>query len=152
MTERGFDTTIPGTGDDEGKYIQYTKNMYGFTYPLFNGFATEEKASFNIRLSFDSHAPSDAERDPAIRILAKYNGNGFVQLDSVYEHLFRDGNLLISADIYKKFSRYENTDEDSYIGKKTMYMRLGIGPTRTSSDTYWFNGSTWLQGTPTLFR
>lgn len=152
MLERGFDTTIPGTGDDVGKTLQYTKNMYAFTYPLFNGFATEGKASFNIRSVLDSHAPSDAERNPTIRILAKYNGNGFVQLDSVYEHLFYDGNLLISADIYKKFSRYENTDENSNIGKKTMYMRLGIGPTRTSSDTYWYNGSTWVQGTPTLFK
>lgn len=152
MLERGFDTTIPGTGDDVGKTLQYTKNMYAFTYPLFNGFATEGKASFNIRSVLDSHAPSDAERNPTIRILAKYNGNGFVQLDSVYEHLFYDGNLLISADIYKKFSRYENTDDDSNIGKKTMYMRLGIGPTRTSSDTYWYNGSTWVQGTPTLFK
>ena len=152
MLERGFDTTIPGTGDDEGKILQYTKNLYGFTYPLFNGFATEGKASFNIRSVLDSHTSSDAERDPTIRILAKYNGTGFVQLDSVYEHLFCDGNLRISADIYKKFSRYENTDGDSNIGKKTMYMRLGIGPSRTSSDTYWYNGSTWLQGTPTLFK
>lgn len=152
MTERGFDTTKIVTGDDEGKTLQYTKNMYAFTYPLFNGFATEEKASFNIRSVVDSDSPSDAERNPTIRILAKYNGNGFVQLDSVYEHLFYDGNLRINAGIYKKFSRYENTDEDSNIGKKTMYMRLGIGPTRTSSDTYWYNGSTWLQGTPTLFK
>lgn len=152
MMERGFDTTIPGTGDDEGKYLQYTKNLQAFTYPLFNGFATEGKASFNIRSVLDSHAPADAERVPTIRILAKYNGNGFVQLDSVYEHLFYDGYLRISADIYKQFSRYENTDDDSSIGKKTMYMRLGIGPTRTSSNTYWYNGSTWLQGTPTLFK
>ena len=64
MLERGFDTTIIGTGDDEGKILQYTKNMYAFTYPLFNGFATEEKASFNIRSLFDSDAPSDAERRP----------------------------------------------------------------------------------------
>ena len=90
----------------------------------------------------------------ALRILKAYNGsNACIQLESVYEHVFTDGEIQLHGTVYRKFQKFElHKNEDDIVGKRTMYIQLGIGSARGNSSTMWYNGSTWVAGNPTKFK
>lgn len=153
MEDLGWQNPIPGRDDYEGQYVQYTNNLLSFSYPFFTGSAVSGCGSFNVHSLVNPSDGGDPERIAVIRSLVKYNGSVFVQLDSVYEHSFAGGSIQIRGDvIYPDFARYENHDDNSSHGNKTMYVRFGIGPSRESSETMWFNGNTWVAGSPSTFK
>lgn len=78
-----------------------------------------------------------------IRILDAYNSNGYVMLESTYEHAFDEGFFKLYGNIYRKTEKFEDVADEDFgnYGKKNMYVRFGIGADRNSCQ--WYNGSTW---------
>lgn len=56
-------------------------------------------------------------------------------IETVHDHCFGAGSFEMTADIFKGVER-QNYDVDS---KEFMIMRIGIGPSRNSFQTKWFN-------------
>lgn len=152
MEELGWQDAIPGTGDDFGKWVQFTNNLQQFSYPFFAGTAVSGSASFNVRAAYTSDDSLNKDKTAVIRFVNRAGSAAVAQIDSVYEHAFGDGNITLLGDVYRGVNKYENLLEHTNIGVKSMIVRLGIGPSRESSDTYWFNGRQWVQGTASTFE
>jgi hypothetical protein len=152
MEELGWQDAIPGTGDDFGKWVQFTNNLQQFSYPFFAGTAVSGSASFNVRAAYTSDDSLNKDKTAVIRFVNRAGSASVAQIDSVYEHAFGDGNITLLGDVYRGVNKYENLLEHTNIGNKSMIVRLGIGPSRESSDTYWFNGRQWVQGTASAFE
>lgn len=152
MKDAGWQNPTPGTGDHKGDWLQYTNNLLAFNYIFFTGSAISDRGSFNVRSFISGGDGEKPNQDAVIRILAKYNGSNCVQLDSIYAHAFAGGMLTIHGSIFYGFDKFEKHEENSRIGLKYMYVRVGIGPSRNSSETMWYNGLSWVAGTPSVFK
>ena len=152
MEELGWQDAIPGTGDDFGKWVQFTNNLQQFSYPFFTGTAVSGSASFNVRAAYTSDDSLNKDKTAVIRFVNRAGSAAVAQIDSVYEHAFGDGNITLLGDVYRGVNKYENLLEHTNIGVKSMIVRLGVGPSRESSDTYWFNGRQWVKGTASTFE
>lgn len=130
-----------GSEQHEGKVIQYTQPLYAIARPLLVGTAIAGSSSFNV-----AHTTVNGESNDwsVIRILKTYDGNVLCSLESRYEHVFDDGWLELHGDVYRYADRYEDLDDSHSmkgVGKKRMYVRLGIGESRASA--HWYTGSAW---------
>ena len=159
MEDQGWGSFIIGHGDYEGLRLRYTNALNAFAFPFFTGVAIPTRGAFSIRqVRSDPFTTRPADRTDenmaALRILKAYNGsNACIQLESVYEHVFTDGEIQLHGTVYRKFQKFElHKNEDDIVGKRTMYIQLGIGSARGNSSTMWYNGSTWVAGNPTKFK
>ena len=136
----------------DGKYIQYTNDLYAFNRPFIHGVgnstvgAVRSYGSFNmVRISEGGSNPSASEM-AVIRIGNKYeNNNVYASLETVYAHCFEDGYFSLHGLIYKFYQKIENVDGDNDWGSYKMWMRLGIGPSHDDENTWWYNGNEWQQ-------
>jgi hypothetical protein len=110
-----------------------------------NGEAVSGSGSF----SFIQCAASNISNS-AIRIKKTYNGNAFASLQTVYQHsfyyndpytYFSIGGIKLHGTIYQKRYKVDDYNASSKIGNKTMYMRVGIGTSR--SNAKWWDGQAW---------
>lgn len=159
MEDQGWGAFITGHGDYEGLRLRYTNALNAFAFPFFTGVAIPTRGAFSIRqVKSDPFTTRPANRTEenmaALRILKAYNGsNACIQLESVYEHIFTDGEIQLHGTVYRKFQKFElHKNEDDIVGKRTMYIQLGIGNARGNSSTMWYNGITWVAGNPTKFK
>jgi hypothetical protein len=94
---------------------------------------------------------SDAQYVNVIRI-KKTGGNNvtpFVQMETVYEHNYSDGFLMMYGTTYRYTDKYEDPYDPFFIGRSYMFARIGIGQTRATAS--WWNGQTW-QSSQTFCR
>ena len=122
--------------------VQFTNPLYQFTRPLIIGSGSSGNASFNL-----AHTVVDGKTNEwsVIRILRTYNGSVLCSLESRYEHVYHDGFLEFHGDVYRYAEKFEDVDNSigiSGVGKKNMYIRVGIGKNRSSAK--WYNGSSWV--------
>jgi hypothetical protein len=125
------------------KTLQYTVDKLSFNRPFQNLRAVSGKGAFNVAKIYTSSFNSDGSEMAVIRILDAYNGNGYVMLESTYEHAFDEGLFKLYGNIYRKTEKFEDVADEDFgnYGKKNMYVRFGIGADRNSCQ--WYNGSTW---------
>ena len=134
----------------------------GVPSPLLSGTALTGKSSF-------TYVSASSIKGDAIRIKKSYSSSVvLVSFETEIPHCFftstdpaemGNGGFQILGNVYQNGVRYNNYNEDSQnapiypsydgMGKKTMYMRFGMGETR--SNAKWFNGMTW-QSSPTTFK
>lgn len=134
----------------------------GVPSPLLSGTALTGRSSF-------TYVSASSIKGDAIRIKKSYSSSVvLVSFETAFEHSFftssdpaeiGNGGFQILGNVYQKGVRYENYNEDNIInlifpsfngsGKKTMYMRFGIGSTRYNA--IWYNGLTW-QSSITSFK
>jgi hypothetical protein len=121
------------------KTLQYTVDKLSFNRPFQNLRAVSGKGAFNVAKIYTS----DGSEMAVIRILDEYNGNGYVMLESTYEHAFDEGLFKLYGNIYRKTEKFEDVADEDFgnYGKKNMYVRFGIGADRNSCQ--WYNGTTW---------
>ena len=154
MKNNGWSTIDSGQVD--GKYVwrQYTNGLQTFSSPLMNGTARTNNGSFAIRSDWAADSePNDSDMKAVLRITHIYGDTrAKIQLTSVYQHAFSDGLFSFKGVAWQGFKQYINAVKGTPLGKKTMFMRLGVGPSRDSSDTKWYNGGAWVTGTPSDFR
>ena len=131
------------TQQDGEKTIRYTVDKLSFNRPFQNLRAVSGKGAFNVAQIYNGTFSSDATELAVIRILTGYDSNGFVMLESTYEHAFYDGSFKLFGNIYRKTEKFEDVaDADiGNYGRMSMYVRFGIGPDRANCQ--WYNGSTW---------
>lgn len=136
------------TEEHDGKYIRYTLPLYTIDRPLLSGTAVSGKSSFNIAEAWSANVEGRSEWN-VIRILNTYDGSVFCSLESRYEHVFDDGWLELHGDAYRYAERFEDTDDRrGEYGKKSMYVRLGIGESRQTAQ--WYTGSSWSSSVSTF--
>lgn len=136
-----------------GKYVAYTNDLLSYSDSFMNGSSESGRASFNVMRVTDSLRDPNGTEMPVIRILRSYNGNTFASMESIYEHCFSQGYISFNGQIYRQGEEFKDYDDESTrigheIGKKTMYVRLGIGKDRNSAS--WFNGRTWSSTVSTI--
>ena len=127
------------------KYVTYTNDITTIDRPLISGISSASDATFNEAAIKDTLSSSPSYYN-MIRILKTYNGDTFASLYTKYEHLYDDGALVLHANIYRFTDKF--TDVESHegatpvdMGNKTMYVKIGIGPTRATAK--WYNGNSW---------
>lgn len=127
----------------------YSSNLLTFNSSYLSGSAVDTKASLNI-VNFTKSGQADNIVD-IVRVLKSYiRGTVIASLQTTFHHVYpgkgtirfgtRPKGLRMRGTAYFKGEKYENYSS-SGMGKKTMYMRLGIGTSR--NDAQWWNGSSW---------
>jgi hypothetical protein len=120
---------------------RYTNDQTSFTAPTFEGnVSSAYDASFNIIYTAGNDSTPQSFRD-VIRIKSSYiaSAAGFARLESLYGHYFSLCRLSLEGVAYHLTKKYENADSKG-IGKKTMYVRIGVGADRASA--LWYNSDT----------
>lgn len=135
---------------DQGAY--YSADLTSFNSSFLTGSCRSSYASFNIRREPSTDSRNISVLD-VIRIYKSYAGSSYyhAQLTTVFQHTFpgnqgdrfgvRPIGLALHATIYSNAEKYEDYEPRSGVGNKTMYIRLGIGTSR--SNAKWFNGDSW---------
>lgn len=133
------------------KYVRYTNDLpnLSFTDNTVVGAGRSGYGSFNIIEIKDSISDPNGMEMPVIRIKKTYNGdsvNAYASLETVYEHGLGYGYIALKGKVYRQGVEFKDYDEESTrlghdIGRKTMYLRLGIGADR--AHAIWYNGNTW---------
>jgi hypothetical protein len=125
----------------------------GAPSPLLSGTALSGSGSFSYIL-----CSASSISDSAIRIKKSYNGNVFASLQTVYHHSFHYndpynyfslGGIQLHGTIYQQRYKVEDYSSSSKVGQKSMYVRLGIGLSK--SNAKWWNGVSW-QDSITAFK
>lgn len=120
---------------------RYTNDQTSFTAPTFEGnVSSAYDASFNIIYTAGNDSTPQSFRD-VIRIKSSYTASaaGFARLESLYGHYFSLCRLSLEGVAYHLTEKYDNADAKG-IGKKTMYVRIGVGADRASAQ--WYNSDT----------
>ena len=134
----------------DGQGIGYYGDLLSFPTdqapsPFMSGSAVGNKGAFSFIVS----AASDLN-NTAIRIKKSYDGNTFASLQTVYQHSFyndNDGNVFYNGGIrlhgyiWQKRYKVEDYTSTNKAGRKSMYIRLGIGKTRATAK--WFGNEGW---------
>lgn len=139
-----------GIGDDYGDY-EYSKDTFSFATQKQKADCVTD-SSFNVL-----YIGNDLEYllrvkpwKAVIRIKSAYDSSTFVKWESVGWHDFYDGVISMNCEIYRNGEKFEDKQQfEPYVGNKTMYMRLGIGTTR--SNALWWNGETWSANLSTFY-
>lgn len=137
MREGGWQSA----GYDGDMGYRYTNDQTSFTAPSFEGnVSAAADASFNIIYTAGNDSTPQSFRD-VIRIKASYSASaaGFARLQSLYGHYFGLCRLSFEGAAYHLTTKYDNADSKG-IGKKTMYVRIGVGTDRASA--LWYNSDT----------
>ena len=137
---------------DGSKIVTYSNDLATFTSEYITGGCRNGYATFNIaQIQERQNTEADNSAD-VIRIKKSFSStsaDAYASLITVFHHSYYDinnggalldGGLYIKGKIYLKATLYEDAQTGG-LGAKTMYMRLGIGTSR--SNALWWNGTTW---------
>ena len=133
------------------KTVRYTNDLLSINQPFLIGTARSGYGSFS-RGRVAAAADQDRTIIDIIRIKKTFNSTSddpYVSLETVYEHSFDNGFLMMYGETWRVGDRYTNPYNNFPFGNDSMYMRIGIGPSRTSSSTKWWNGTSWQTGMTT---
>lgn len=90
------------------------------------------------------------EDTPVIRINKTYEaGVVLASLATTFEHSFKGGIMRLHGNVFVKGQKFTDPN-DVGVGKKHMYIRLGIGATRNSA--VWYDGDNTWGSTPVSFK
>ena len=138
---------------DDDRSAQYTNDLLTFTRPLVTGTCLNNYGAFVLGNIGDIAESKDTYR--MIRIKKSYNASvassqAYAQLTTVFHHAYSEGFFQIHGTVYRHSNVFRETETDkAERGAKTMYMRLGVGPDRSSA--VWYNGNTW-SSTLSIFK
>lgn len=156
-TETYSERSIKFYGDLDG----FPNSTLGIKSPMLTGSSLSGQACF-------TYVSGDEIKGNAIRIKKSYsNGNVYLSLETKFSHNWctdffttgiNNGGFQLRGNIYQATSRVNDYVEKSAVmdylgytgcGKKSMYIRFGIGADRSSAR--WFNGNAWVT-TTTSFK
>lgn len=134
-----------GTYTKDNVTVQYTTDLLSFTRPLLVGSCRSGYAAFalgNISSTTDA-GDGDIKMIRIKKSFSSASAQAFAQLTTVYHHSYSNGFLLMHGRTYRHTELYEDADTrlSNEVGRKRMYMRLGVGKTRATAK--WYNGNTW---------
>lgn len=90
------------------------------------------------------------EDTPVIRINKTYeSGVVLASLATTFEHSFKGGIMRLHGNVFVKGQKFTDPN-DVGIGKKHMYIRLGVGTTRNSA--VWYDGDNTWGSSPVSFK
>lgn len=134
---------------------QFTNDLLSITRAGFTATAREGYGAFAISAEYHGLAGADkGNQYNAIRIKKSYANNQapYISIVTNYEHTFKGGFFRILGTSMRGQDQYNDYDYHGAIvfsGQTNMYMRLGIGKTRSTAK--WWNGSAW-QAAETKFK
>ena len=145
-----------------GSDTYYSNDINTIASALLYGSSRVNYASFNIGRFVENYINYSVF--DVIRFYKSYNANDvstpYASLYTIFGHTYPGSedyagyiprSLRLYGSAYIRGDRYDDNQSINGIGNKTMFIRLGIGP--TIADAYWFNGSNWVgPGTPAAFR
>ena len=141
---------------DGDKTAYYTADLLSFTANYVTGSCRENYASFNIRSIRDYDNVYDyKDESDVIRIKKSFSSvsaSAYASLQTVFHHSFYDtgahaslfyaSGFRMHGKIYRKATQLDDhSSVQESVGNKQMYMRLGIGITRSTAK--WFTGDGW---------
>ena len=135
------------------KTVRYTNDLLSINQPFLIGTARSGYGSFS-RGRVAAAADQDRTIIDIIRIKKTFHSTSddpYVSLETVYEHSYDNGFLMMYGETWRVGDRYTNPYHEFPFGNNKMYMRIGIGPSRASASTKWWNGASWQTGMTTCF-
>lgn len=150
MADQGWNG---GSYTEDDVTVRYTTDLLSFTRPLVTGTCRSTYAAFALADISSSNDQGDGNIK-IIRIKKSFSSasaQAYVQFTTVYHHSYSDGYFLMHGKTYRRTELFEDFDDrlGSDVGRKRMYMRLGVGKTRSTAK--WYNGNTW-SNTETTFK
>ena len=157
---------------DDNMWISYSPPLYSYSGQLLVCSARQNYAAFRLMdivekgtgepIQPDFSPNEAAEIGSAVQIMKSYtsaSADAYASMESVYEHVFSDGYFQLQGEVYlqNKAKPYEDTARytgtisfiSPNIGLRWMYVRLGVGHTRSTAK--WWNGTEWTT-TVSAFR
>lgn len=136
------------TETDGNKMVYYTTDLLTFDSYYLTGECRSGYASFNIADRRESAAVESSNGSSVIRIKKSFSSTSATAYASLvtkfhhsyYSNVSGQGSIFLKGNIYRKATQLEDKTEAG-IGKKTMYMRFGIGKTRATAK--WWDGNAW---------
>ena len=141
----------PASVNYDGTVIVYSQNLFAIDDAVLEGEAQDGYASFNQASGLDGNT----SYIDVIRIWKSFtstSATAYATLSSVFHHSFYDSvagttlgyngkvGLILHGNVYVKGKKLQDYN-DAGRGKKTMYMRVGVGKTRQTAQ--WWTGSAW---------
>ena len=143
-----------GSWNFDGIKTYYTDNLYTFSTALLSGGCRLNYGSFNIARVVNQQDVSDYSVYDVIRIYKSApsqasipSTEAYVTVMTKFHHTYPGGSrskvigLQLHGTAYIKGDRYEDYDSIKGAGKKTMFMRIGIGTNYNNAK--WWTGLTW---------
>ena len=130
MKEAGWQQT-----EEHGVY--YTNDVLGINRNFMTLTCRDGYGSLNIGRIGNG---DDTKYINVMRI-RKTGGNAvtpFIQMETVYEHNFNGGFLMMFGKTYRYANEYTNTWANFFLGENFMFVRIGIGHTRATAK--WWDG------------
>lgn len=122
--------------------VSYSEDLLSLTgKPLIGGYAVYGESSFNLAIKSNINTGGDRIGN-VIRIKKTYNGNTFASIFTMFAHNYSNGFFRFYGTTYREGDVYEYRDGATYMGNCDMWMRLGIGETRTYAK--WWDGTKWV--------
>ena len=131
-----------GFGGSNLSFLRYTNDKTTFDKNFLYGNCRSGYATFNVM--FNKANASDIDGFNTIRIKKSFSTTSetaFATLNTKYVHVLADGIIDISAKIYLNGELSEDYNEDTGVGNKHMYIRIGIGKDR--ENAIWYTGGGW---------
>lgn len=154
---KAFPESVEETMEGMGYYtethspytIVYSNDLMSFTSPFMNGTATSNRGSFNL-MKIMKLGQEPTIKD-VIRIKRKYSSSlTCATLQTTFQHVYVGNTnvqfgrfpsgIKLTGVAYREGERYNDYSDTTGMGKKSMYMCLGIGP---SGNIRWWNGQSW---------
>lgn len=147
------ETYSSGSIDFYGNLTGFPNTSLGIKSPLLTGWSLSGRGCF-------TYVSGNEIKGNAIRIFKTYSSdNVYASLETTFSHNWctdffttgiNNGGFQLHGNIYQTISRVNDYWEENPIfnylgangcGKKSMYIRFGVGPDRASAR--WFTGHSW---------
>ena len=103
--------------------------------PLLSGQAPDGQGGSFSMVSIGTMAGGDSEDnfDYVLRFTNSYNGYNMLRLQTSYMHGFYGGQIILRGNIFSSGTQFRDVSNWWGLGNKHMYMKFGIGLTRSSA-------------------
>lgn len=130
--------------------VYYSQDLTSFDSPFLDGECESGRGSFNLMKIMSDGNESNYS---VIRIKKSYQ-QGYIpaKMETTFQHNFAGNGttrirfgrtpsaLELRGTVYVHGEKFEDFDDRSGVGRKKMYVCVGIG---TESSKVWYNGTTW---------
>lgn len=149
MTNGGTYLASGGGFGNNISTLRYTTDKTSFDTPLLEGSCRSGYATFNV-MSFKGEN-FETQSFNVVKIKKSYASGAlaFASLSTKYEHVYSGDVITLSGVVYRNGEKFEDKNSAG-IGQKHMYIRIGVGKTRSSATWYvsgGIGGQVW-SGTP----
>lgn len=141
MTDGGTYLASGGGFGPVTNALRYTTDKTSFNTPLLEGSCRSGYATFNVMSFLDDAGNTQSFNVVKIKKSYASGATAFASLITKYEHVYSGDVITISGVVYRGGKKFEDKNSAG-VGQKHMYIRLGVGKTRSTASWYVSGGRT----------